>query len=151
MGICNGFQILTEAGLLPGVLLRNGSLKFVCHQVHTRVENPQTRFTGLCQAGQVLEIPIAHGEGNYFAEPDAVKRLEDEGRVVFRYCDPRGVVSDEANPNGSTHNIAGIVNEGGNVLGMMPHPERASDPALGHTDGRKLFDSIVESFVPALV
>lgn len=151
MGICNGFQILTEAGLLPGVLLRNRSLKFVCHQVHTRVENPQTRFTGLCQAGQVLEIPIAHGEGNYFAEPDAVKRLEDEGRVVFRYCDPRGVVSDEANPNGSTHNIAGIVNEGGNVLGMMPHPERASDPALGHTDGRKLFDSIVESFVPALV
>lgn len=151
IGICNGFQVLTEAGLLPGVLLRNSSLKFVCDYVHVRVENPRTRFTGSCRPGQVLEIPIAHGEGNYFAEPDTVRKLEEDGRIVFRYCDAGGTVSEEANPNGSTRNIAGIINERGNVLGLMPHPERASDPALGHTDGKKVFDSIVESFVPALV
>jgi phosphoribosylformylglycinamidine synthase len=151
IGICNGFQVLTEAGLLPGVLLRNSSLKFVCDYVHVRVENPQTRFTGSCRPGQVLEIPIAHGEGNYFAEPDTVRKLEEDGRIVFRYCDASGTVSEEANPNGSIRSIAGIINERGNVLGMMPHPERASDPALGHTDGKKVFDSIVESFVPALV
>ncbi|MEX0737211.1 MAG: phosphoribosylformylglycinamidine synthase subunit PurQ [Bacteroidota bacterium] len=151
IGICNGFQVLTEAGLLPGVLLRNSSLKFVCDYVHVRVENPQTRFTGSCRPGQVLEIPIAHGEGNYFAEPDTVRKLEEDGRIVFRYCDASGAVSEEANPNGSIRSIAGIINERGNVLGMMPHPERASDPALGHTDGKKVFDSIVESFVPALV
>lgn len=151
IGICNGFQILTEAGLLPGVLLRNSSLKFICDTVRIRVENIQTRFTGLCRPGEVLEIPVAHGEGNYFADPDTIKRLEEEGRVLFRYCDAGGLVTDEANPNGSIRNIAGIMNERGNVLGMMPHPERASDPALGRTDGKRIFDSLVESIVPALV
>lgn len=146
-GICNGFQILVEAGLLPGVLLRNASLKFVCKYVSLRVENATTMFTSRCTKGEVLEIPIAHGDGNFFADAETLKRLEGENRVVFRYCDTEGAVVDEANPNGSLGNIAGIINEGGNVLGMMPHPERASDPALLHTDGRKLFDSIVENLV----
>ena len=150
MGICNGFQVLTEAGLLPGVLLRNTSLKFVCDYVHLRVENPDTRFTGRCVKGEVLEIPIAHGDGNYFTDEETLKRLEDGGQIVFRYCDRAGNSTDEANPNGSLSNIAGIVNEHGNVLGMMPHPERASDPALHHTDGRIIFDSLIESFIPAL-
>ena len=146
-GICNGFQILVEAGLLPGVLLRNQSLKFVCKYVHLKVENASTVFTSQCKRGDVLEIPIAHGDGNYFADNETLKRLEDRNQIVFRYCDPLGRISDDANPNGSLGNIAGIVNEAGNVLGMMPHPERASDPALRHTDGRKLFDSVVESLV----
>jgi phosphoribosylformylglycinamidine synthase len=146
-GICNGFQILVEAGLLPGVLLRNQSLKFVCRYVHLRVENADTLFTSRCSKGDVLEIPIAHGDGNYFADDDTLKRLEDRNQIVFRYCEPSGRITDDANPNGSLGNIAGIINEAGNVMGMMPHPERASDPALHHTDGRKLFDSIVESLV----
>lgn len=146
-GICNGFQILVEAGLLPGVLLRNQSLKFVCRYVHLRVENPDTLFTARCKEGEVLEMPIAHGDGNYFADDDTLKRLEDRNQIVFRYCGPTGQITDEANPNGSLGNIAGIINDTGNILGMMPHPERASDPALHHTDGRKLFDSIVESLV----
>jgi phosphoribosylformylglycinamidine synthase I len=146
-GICNGFQILVEAGLLPGVLLRNQSLKFVCRYVHLRVENPDTLFTARCKEGEVLEMPIAHGDGNYFADDDTLKRLEDRNQIVFRYCEPTGQITDEANPNGSLGNIAGIINETGNILGMMPHPERASDPALHHTDGRKLFDSIVENLV----
>ncbi len=146
-GICNGFQILVEAGLLPGVLLRNQSLKFVCKYVHLRVENSDTLFTNRYAKGEVLEIPIAHGDGNYFADDDTLKRLEDRNQIVFRYCDPSGAITEGANPNGSLGNIAGIINEAGNILGMMPHPERASDPALHHTDGRRLFESIVESLV----
>jgi phosphoribosylformylglycinamidine synthase subunit PurQ / glutaminase len=146
-GICNGFQVLVEAGLLPGVLLRNDSLKFVCRYVHLRVENADTLFSGQCRKGEVLEIPIAHGDGNYFTDTDTLKRLEDGNQIVFRYSDRSGNITAEANPNGSLSNIAGIINRGGNIMGMMPHPERASDPALHHTDGRKVFDSIVESFV----
>jgi phosphoribosylformylglycinamidine synthase subunit PurQ / glutaminase len=147
IGICNGFQVLTEAGLLPGVLLRNKSLLFICKYLHLRVENAITKFTNKCTPGEVLEIPIAHGEGNYFTDPDTLKRLEDNQQVVFRYCDQSGQLTDEANPNGSLHSIAGIINETGNVLGMMPHPERASDPVLKHTDGRKIFESIIQNFV----
>ncbi|MGD1044750.1 MAG: phosphoribosylformylglycinamidine synthase subunit PurQ [Bacteroidota bacterium] len=147
IGICNGFQVLTEAGLLPGVLLRNKSLLFICKYLHLRVENANTKFTNRCEPGDVLEIPIAHGEGNYFTDPETLKRIEDNQQVVFRYCDRRGNLTDEANPNGSLNSIAGIMNETGNVLGMMPHPERASDPVLKHTDGRKIFESIIQSFV----
>ena len=145
IGICNGFQVLTEAGLLPGVLLRNTSLRFVCKYVHLRVEHAQTRFTNACRTGEVLEIPIAHGDGNYFTDAETLRRLEDSGQIVFRYCDRSGAVTADANPNGSLGNIAGIVNEAGNVLGMMPHPERAADPVLRHTDGRKVFESIIRS------
>jgi phosphoribosylformylglycinamidine synthase len=147
LGICNGFQVLVEAGLLPGVLLRNESLKFVCRYVHLRVENADTLFTSRCKKGDVLEIPIAHGDGNYFTDADTLKRLEDGNRVLFRYCDQSGNITGESNPNGSLSNIAGIINRQGNVMGMMPHPERAADPVLLHTDGRKVFDSIVESLV----
>ncbi len=143
IGICNGFQILLEAGLLPGVLLRNSSLRFVCKYVHLRVENSETRFTNRCSAGEVLAIPVAHGDGNYFTDPGTLRRLEENGQIVFRYCTPDGLITQEANPNGSMANIAGIINEQGNVLGMMPHPERASDPLLRHTDGQKLFQSII--------
>ncbi|MBN1397953.1 MAG: phosphoribosylformylglycinamidine synthase subunit PurQ [Bacteroidetes bacterium] len=145
IGICNGFQVLTEAGLLPGVLLRNKSLLFICKYLNLRVENADTKFTSQCKQGEILEIPIAHGEGNYFTDPDTLKRLEDNRQVVFRYCDRNGSIADKANPNGSLNNIAGIINEKGNVLGMMPHPERASDPVLKHTDGRKIFESIIQS------
>ena len=147
MGICNGFQVLTEAGLLPGTLLRNESLKFVCDFIHLRVENNESRFSSRCKQGDVLRIPIAHGDGNYFAEPDALKRLEDNRQIVFRYCDERGNITQESNPNGAINNIAGIVNERGNVLGMMPHPERAAEPLMGSSDGRRILDSLVESFV----
>jgi len=143
IGICNGFQILQEAGLLPGVLLRNSSLRFVCKYVHLRVENSETRFTNRCSAGEVLAIPVAHGDGNYFTDPGTLQRLEENGQIVFRYCTPDGLITPEANPNGSMASIAGIINEQGNVLGMMPHPERASDPLLRHTDGQKLFQSII--------
>lgn len=147
LGICNGLQILCEAGLLPGALLRNASLKFVCKYIHLRVENAETRFTARCKAGEVLKIPIAHGEGNYYADEDTIKRLEDNRQIIFRYCEPDGTISEEANPNGSLNNIAGIINEQGNIMGLMPHPERASDPVLRHTDGQKIFQSIIESFV----
>jgi phosphoribosylformylglycinamidine synthase I len=147
MGICNGFQILTEAGLLPGVLLRNRSLRFLCKYVHLRVETDTTRFSSACKTGDVLEIPIAHGDGNYFADEETIQRLEDHGQILFRYCTPEGVITDDANPNGSVGNIAGIVNSAGNVMGMMPHPERAADAVLGHTDGRKVFESLVRSTV----
>lgn len=146
IGICNGFQILLEAGLLPGVLLRNASLRFVCRYISLRVENADTRFTRDCAAADVLAVPIAHGEGNYFADPETLKRLEGEGRIVFRYCDHAGNVTAAANPNGSSAGIAGIINETGNVLGMMPHPERACDPLLGHTDGQRVFMSLLEYF-----
>jgi phosphoribosylformylglycinamidine synthase subunit PurQ / glutaminase len=144
LGICNGFQILVEAGLLPGVLLRNASLRFVCKNVQIRCENAFTPFTSACASGEVLTIPVAHGEGNYFADEETIARLEANGQVAFRYCAPTGEITAESNPNGSLGNIAGIVNERGNVLGMMPHPERAADPLLGFTDGQKVFASIME-------
>lgn len=147
IGICNGFQILTEAGLLPGVLLRNESLKFVCKYVNLRVENAETRFTSRCQTGEVLRIPIAHGDGNYFVDQETLKRLEDNRQIVFRYCDEQGNITAASNPNGSLMNIAGIVNERGNILGMMPHPERAVEKILGSTDGLKIFRSLVDSLV----
>src|SRR5262249_14500797 len=131
LGICNGFQILLEAGLLPGAMLRNRDLKFHCEPVHIRVEETDTPFTRGCGRGQVLRIPIAHGEGNYFAEPDVIARLEATHQVVFRYTDAEGHLSDAFNPNGATSAIAGLCNEARNVVGLMPHPERASESALG--------------------
>ncbi len=145
LGICNGFQILCEAGLLPGAMLRNRDLKFHCEHVSVRVEQIDTPFTSRGAVGQVLRLPIAHGEGNYYADPDVLHALEAAGRVVFRYCDPVGHITDAANPNGSLHSIAGICSEGRNVVGLMPHPERACEPALGSADGLVLFDSLVTS------
>jgi phosphoribosylformylglycinamidine synthase subunit PurQ / glutaminase len=143
LGICNGFQILCEAGLLPGAMLRNRDLKFRCEQVHVRVERTDTPFTARAGAGQVLRLPIAHGEGNYFAEAHLIEELETSGRIVFRYCDADGVVTEAANPNGSARNIAGVCSAGRNVLGLMPHPERACEPVLGSADGLLLFESVV--------
>ena len=143
LGICNGFQILLEVGMLPGAMLRNRDLKFHCAHVLVRVERTDTPFTRRAAPGQVLRIPIAHGEGNYYAEPDDLRKLETEGRVVFRYCTPDGAITDEANPNGSARNIAGICNEGRNVVGLMPHPERACEPVLGSGDGLVLFESVM--------
>lgn len=145
LGICNGFQILCESGLLPGALMHNNSLKFESKDVLLRVERADTLFTADYDAGQILRIPIAHGEGNYEADGETLEALEAEGRVVFRYVNAAGETSDEANPNGSWHNIAGITNETGNVLGMMPHPERAMEELLGSTDGVALFTSMVGS------
>ena len=142
LGICNGFQILTEAGLLPGVLMRNAGLRFVCRDVDLRVGENKSVFTRHYDARQVIRIPIAHNEGNYSTDPETLARLEGEGRVAFRYCDSSGAVTDDANPNGSLANIAGILNENGNVLGMMPHPERLAEAALGGTDGRAMFDGL---------
>ena len=147
IGICNGFQILCEAGLLPGVLMRNRSLQFRCEWVHLRTETVDSPFTNSCALGEVLRVPIAHGEGNYFADPETLARLNDEARVAFRYCDALGQANPELNPNGSVENIAGILSEGRNVLGMMPHPERASEPLLGGSDGLRIWTSIVESLV----
>jgi phosphoribosylformylglycinamidine synthase len=149
-GICNGFQILCEAGLLPGALVRNDSLQFRCQPVNLRAENVATPFTRRCAAGQVLTIPISHGEGSYFADTETLAMLEDGGRVAFRYVTPAGEVTAEANPNGSLNNIAGIINESGNVLGMMPHPERASERLMGGEDGLLIWCSILESAVGAL-
>jgi phosphoribosylformylglycinamidine synthase len=145
LGICNGFQVLLEAGLLPGAMLRNRSLKFRCEHVHLRVEQIDTPFTSACRKGQVLRIPIAHGEGNYFAEPDVIARLEKNRQVVFRYTTSGGDVTDDANPNGSTHAIAGLCNERRNVVGLMPHPERACESILGSVDGLMIFESVVQS------
>jgi phosphoribosylformylglycinamidine synthase I len=145
IGICNGFQILLEAGLLPGAMLRNSDLKFHCEHIWVRVEQTGTPFTLRASPGQVLKLPIAHGEGNYFAEPDVIRELETSGRVVFRYCDSAGEVTAAANPNGAFNNIAGICNEGRNVVGLMPHPERACESVLGSADGLVLFESVVES------
>ena len=145
VGICNGFQILVESGLLPGVLLRNASIRFVCKYVDVKVENPRTRFTNVCRPHEILSIPIAHSDGNYFTDPDTLAMLEENRQVVFRYCDASGNITDDANPNGSLGNVAGIVNSDGNVLGMMPHPERAVDPLLRHTDGQRIFQSIINS------
>lgn len=143
MGICNGFQILCEAGLLPGALQRNVGLQFRCVWTHLRVENAATPFTGQCRPGQVLKIPINHGEGNYFADPETLAALNDSGRIVFRYCTPAGEVTPTAAPNGSIENIAGIINARGNVLGMMPHPERAAEAILGSEDGKYILNSMV--------
>ena len=144
LGICNGFQVLLEAGMLPGAMLQNASLRFACRETFLRVENAGLPFTGRLAAGQVLKIPIAHYQGNYFSGEQELSALEARGGVTFRYCGPGGDVSPAANPNGSLHNIAGICNSVGNVLGMMPHPERASEDILGSTDGRLLFLSAVD-------
>ncbi len=142
VGICNGFQVLTEAGLLPGALLVNRTLKFHCRDVHLRVETSTSLFTRGYNAGQVIRVPVAHHDGNYFADPDTLDRLEGEGRVAFRYCAPDGAIDDAANANGSARAIAGVLNETKTVLGLMPHPEDATDPLLGSTDGRAFFDGI---------
>jgi phosphoribosylformylglycinamidine synthase I len=146
LGICNGFQILLETGLLPGAMLPNKNLRFICKPVQLRVENTSLPFTQAARLGQVLTVPIAHAEGNYFADEQTLAELERNGRVAFRYSTPQGEVTPEANPNGSLHNIAGIANEEGNVMGMMPHPERASDARLGSTDGLFVFRSMLEAF-----
>lgn len=145
LGVCNGFQILCESGLLDGVLMRNASLRFICKDVHLSVENADTAFTKGYQAGQTIRIPVAHHDGNYFADDETLKALEDNQQVAFRYAHADGRIDDSANINGSRNNIAGVFNANKNVLGMMPHPERLCDPALGGTDGKPLFDSIVEA------
>jgi len=147
LGICNGFQILCEAGLLPGALMRNAGLKYVCKPVHVRVETTNTPYTQGLTKGEVLEIPIGHMEGNYFCDERTLAELKDQDRIVWRYVTPAGEIAPEANPNGSLENIAGICNAGRNVLGMMPHPERAAEPELGMTDGAKVFHSLVEAAV----
>ena len=144
MGVCNGFQILCEAELLPGVLLRNASVKFVCRDVHLKIERSDTPFTRGYNAGQVIRVPVAHGEGNYEADEETLKRLEGEGRVLYRYCSADGVVDESSNINGAAESIAGIVSERGNVLGMMPHPENHVEASMGRTDGRGLFAGLVD-------
>ena len=151
IGICNGFQVLCESGLLPGVLMRNDHLEFRCIWTDLRVENSSTIFTSASIEGQTLHIPMSHGEGNYQADADTIKRLEDNGQVVFRYADANGNVTPDINPNGSINNIAGIVNERGNVLGMMPHPEKACEKLIGGDDGNVIFTSIIDNFVQAVV
>jgi phosphoribosylformylglycinamidine synthase I len=145
LGICNGFQVLLECGLLPGAMLRNRDVKFHCEFVGIRVERTDTPFTRRCEVGQVLRVPIAHGEGNYFAPPDVLDELEKENRVIFRYANAHGETTDQANPNGSLHSIAGICNAGRNVVGLMPHPERACELALGSADGLVIFQSVVRA------
>src|SRR5207342_451401 len=147
LGVCNGFQILCEAGLLPGVLMRNARLKFICKDVHLRVERSDTPFTRGYNAGQVIRVPVAHGEGNYIADGKTIARLEGEGRVLFRYASPDGMVDPDWNHNGAINGIAGIINEQGNVLGMMPHPENHVELAMGPTDGRGLFAGLVDHFL----
>jgi phosphoribosylformylglycinamidine synthase I len=147
IGICNGFQILTEAGLLPGALLRNVGLKYVCKFEYLRTDSTDTPFTNLMTKGQLLRIPIGHGDGNFFADDDTLKGIEDKDQVVFRYTDAHGRVTPEANPNGSLNNIAGIVNERRNVLGMMPHPDRSYESILGSADGKLIFESMVNALV----
>jgi len=144
LGICNGFQILLEAGMLPGAMLRNRTVQFHCEHVLIKVEQTDTPFTSACRVGQVLRIPIAHGEGNYYAEPDVIARLEKNRQVIFRYTNEQGVPTDESNPNGAVANIAGLCNEQRNVVGLMPHPERACELALGSADGLVLFESVIE-------
>jgi phosphoribosylformylglycinamidine synthase len=147
IGICNGFQILCESHMLPGALMRNDSLQFRCVPTHLRVENADTIFTAAAHPGDVLMVPVSHGEGSYYADPDTIARLEAERRVVFRYVTPEGEQTAAANPNGSVNNIAGIINARGNVLGMMPHPERSAEPLMGGTDGLVIFRSMIESAV----
>ena len=145
LGICNGFQVLTETGLLPGVLMRNATLKFICKDVLLRVERNDSIYTHRYTRGEVVRFPIAHKDGSYFADEATLARLEGEGRIAFRYCDEKGEVTDDANPNGSRRSIAGLYNETGTVLGLMPHPERLADSALSGTDGAKMFLSLVET------
>ena len=145
IGICNGFQVLCESGLLPGALLRNSHLQYRCQWTYLRTERVARPFTHRCQPGQVLQIPVSHGEGNYFADTETLARLEGDGGVLFRYCEADGEVTQAANPNGAANNIAGITNERGNVLGMMPHPERSCEELLGSADGNLIFQSIVDS------
>ncbi len=145
LGICNGFQILLEAGLLPGAMLRNRSLSFICRDVRVRVENTATPFTGRCKPGQVLTLPIAHAEGNYYADPATLSSLKAHSQVAFRYCTADGQATPEANPNGSLDNIAGLTNAAGNVLGLMPHPERCAEALLGNEDGRLILLSLLDS------
>ena len=145
IGSCNGFQVLCESGLLPGALMRNGSLQFRCQEQHLRVERAVAPFTSLAKAGDVLSIPISHGDGNYYADDETLARLEANGQIAFRYCTAEGEVTEDANPNGSRANIAGITNEAGNVLGLMPHPERAVEAALGGTDGLVVLRSIQDT------
>jgi phosphoribosylformylglycinamidine synthase len=147
LGICNGFQILTEAGLLPGALMRNAGLKYICKQVHLRVETAASQFTSLLKVGEVLEIPIGHMEGNYYCDAETLRELEAEDRIAFRYATPEGAITAEANPNGSLGNIAGVLNKGRNVLGMMPHPDRSSERLLGSADGLKIFESMIANAV----
>ncbi|MEE3206470.1 MAG: phosphoribosylformylglycinamidine synthase I, partial [Pseudomonadota bacterium] len=144
LGICNGFQILTESGLLPGVLLRNASLKFICRNVHLRVESVNNPFTKGYTKKQTVKIPIAHGDGNYFINKKGIKEIKDNEQIAFRYCNAEGGINTESNPNGSLMNIAGILNQNKNVLGMMPHPERVSDKFTGGSDGEILFQGIIE-------
>ncbi len=151
IGICNGFQILCEAGLLPGVLRRNGHLQYRCQWTHLRTERADTPFTSRCRPGHPLAAPVSHGEGSYYADPDTVAQLEGEGRVLFRYCAADGSVTEAANPNGSVANIAGVVNEAGNILGMMPHPERSCELLLGSDDGNLIFGSIIDAVADAAV
>ena len=149
LGSCNGFQILTEAGLLPGALLRNDCLHYRCKWVHLRVESQDTPFTGGMQRGQVVRMPISHGEGRYYIDRETFKRLADNDQVIFRYCDERGNLTKEANPNGSLDHVAGVCNERRNILGLMPHPERAAEAILGCEDGRLMFASILDTFARA--
>ena len=146
LGVCNGFQILCEAGLLPGVLMRNAALRFICRDVYLRVERSDTPFTRGYNAGQVIRVPVAHGEGNYIADGKTIARLEGEGRILFRYSSPDGMIDPDWNHNGAINAIAGILNEAGNVLGMMPHPENHVEPSMGSTDGRGLFAGLVDHF-----
>jgi phosphoribosylformylglycinamidine synthase I len=150
LGICNGFQILCESGLLPGVLMRNTSLHFICRDVHLKVENNTTFFTSCYRKGEIIRVPIAHAEGNYFADAETLDRLEGEGQVVFRYSDAEGTVSPETCPNGAQRNIAGITDASGRILGMMPHPERLYERMLGGTDGRRIFESALLKAVEAM-
>ncbi len=149
LGICNGFQILTEAGLLPGALIRNAGLTYLCQDVHLRVERQDTPYTARIKQGSVLKIPIGHGEGCYYAPEEVLKDLEEKRQVVFRYCDAAGSVTAESNPNGSLRAIAGLCNERGNVLGMMPHPDRCAEEILGNAQGRRIFESIVHAWQQA--
>jgi phosphoribosylformylglycinamidine synthase subunit PurQ / glutaminase len=150
LGICNGFQILCEAGLLPGALIRNTGLAFVSRRVHVRVETTATPFTSGMELGEVLEVPIKHGEGQFVAEPEDLRRIEGQGQVVFRYCSPEGEITEEANPNGATNGIAGIRSEAGNVVGLMPHPEHAVDPDVGPTGGQAVFESLLQQVAALL-
>ncbi len=146
LGICNGFQVLLEAGLLPGAMLRNRSQNFACKWTYLRVESTRTPFLKECRVGEVLRIPIAHGEGNYFAEPEVLESMRANGQILLRYCEANGEVTPDANPNGSLENIAGVCNAEGNVMGLMPHPERASEAVLGTADGRRLFESVLARY-----
>jgi len=149
LGICNGFQILTESGLLPGALIRNASLQYICRDLYVRVERQDTPYTARIKQGTVLKIPVGHGEGCYYAPEEVLRQLEEQKQVVFRYCDAAGQVNAESNPNGSLRAIAGLCNEGGNVLGLMPHPDRCAEEVLGNAHGRRIFESIVHAWQQA--